>query len=377
MKRARSALVCALWGILQLASADADEAMGGWQSKWEKTLQAAEREGEVMLYASNDFELLFKEFQKKYPKIKVKGVYGRGADVVQRLMAERRAAKHIADLYIDGMTTGYNVLYKGKALDPIADALILPEVRDPSRWWRGRLHYVDPERKYLLIFNGQARIEVAYNTKLVNPGEIKSYWALLEPKWRGRIVALDPTHAGAGTAVRFIYYNPHLGPEFLRRLLTETDIVISRDSRQKADWLAAGKFAFALFSGIDRMDLDKAKEQGLPVGWFAAGDLKEGAAITAGSGGIALINRAPHPNAATVALNWLLSREGQILYQKLLGGPYIGPDSLRVDIPKDDVPRASRRPEGDEIRYPQTDRSDWMDMGPIIRFLQEIIHQRK
>jgi iron(III) transport system substrate-binding protein len=360
-----------------LRVAGAVEGKPTWQAEWERTVGAARKEGEVMLYASNDYEILFKEFQKKYADIAVKGFYGRGSDVAQRIMAERRAAKPIADLYIDGMTTGYNVLYKGKVLDPIKPALILPEVADESKWWRGKHHYVDPEGKYLFIFNGQSRVELAYNTKLVNPKEIRSYWDLLNPKWKGKIVALDPTTGGAGTSVRFIYHSPFLGREFLRRLLTETEIIISRDSRQMADWLAGGRVAFAIFSGIDRMDLDKAKEQGLPVGWFVAGDLKEGAAITAGSGGLALINGAPHPNAAKVAINWLLSREGQMAYQKIFAAPDIGPDSLRIDIPKDTVPLASRRVDGEEAKYPQTDKAEWMDFTPIRKFINEVWSKAK
>ena len=56
--------------------------------------------------------------------------------------------------------------------------------------------------------------------------------------------------------------------------------------------------------------------------------------MTAGSGGVALINKAPHPNAAKVALNWLLSRDGQIAYQRLFAQGNDGPDSMRIDIPK-------------------------------------------
>ena len=56
---------------------------------------------------------------------------------------------------------------------------------------------------------------------------------------------------------------------------------------------------------------------------------------------MALINKAPHPNAAKIGLNWLLSREGQIAYQRLFTQGNDGPDSLRIDIPKDKVPQAT------------------------------------
>ena len=370
-----------LWAIivlLVLGSGDAHAAQAdSWKADWDKTVEAAKKEGQLVLYGSADYEKLFAEFNKKYPEIKVVGVFGRGADVAKRFMAERRAEKYLADLYVNGMTTGYNVFYKAKALDPIPPLLVLPEVTDTSKWWQGKLHYVDPENQYLLNINGETRIVVGYNTKLVNPVEIKSYWDLLNPKWKGKIVAYDPTLGGAGDAMRFFYHQKSLGPEFIKRILTETDIVISSDTRQMGDWLAGGKFALSIFGPISRMDLDIMQVQGLPVSWFTPEQLKEGAYITAGSGGVALINKAPHPNAAKVGLNWLLSREGQIAYQRIFTEGNDGPDSLRIDIPKDKVPRGNRRPAGDPNRYPSVDRAEWMDMSSIRKFIKETLEQRK
>jgi iron(III) transport system substrate-binding protein len=177
--------------------------------------------------------------------------------------------------------------------------------------------------------------------------------------------------------MRFFYHHKSLGPEFIRRVLTETDIVISTDTRQMGDWLAGGKFAFSIFSPISRMDLDVMQVQGLPVGWFAPDQLKEGAYISAGSGGVALINKAPHPNAAKVGLNWLLSREGQMTYQRIFTQGNDGPDSLRIDIPKDNVPKNNRRPQADPNRYPSVDRAEWMDQTPIRKFVKEVMSQKK
>jgi len=348
-----------------------------WKDDWDKSVEAAKKEGQLVLYGSADYEKLFAEFNKKYPEIKIIGVFGRGADVAKRFMAERRAEKYLADLYVNGQTTGYNVFYKAKALDPIPPLLVLPEVTDTSKWWQGKHHYVDPEGQYLLNINGETRIVVGYNTKLVNPAEIKSYWDLLNPKWKGKIVAYDPTLGGAGDAMRFFYHQKSLGPEFIKRILTETDIVISTDTRQMGDWLAGGKFALSVFGPISRMDLDIMQLQGLPVSWFAPEHLKEGAYITAGSGGVALINKAPHPNAAKVGLNWLLSREGQLAYQRIFTEGNDGPDSLRIDIPKDKVPKGNRRPEADPNRYPFVDRAEWMDMESIRKFIKETLEQRK
>jgi iron(III) transport system substrate-binding protein len=347
-----------------------------WKGEWQKSLEAAKKEGQVVVYGSADYEKLFGEFNKRHPEIKVTGFFGRGADVAKRVMAERRADKYLADLYLNGMTTGYNVLYKAKAVDPIAPVLLLPEVADPSKWWQGKHQYVDPENRYLLIFNGESRIVVAYNKNLLSPEELRSYWDLLKPKWKGKIVALDPMSGGSGDALRFFYHSRLLGRDFIRRLLTEMDVTISGDSRQMGDWVAAGKFAVSIFGPISRMDLDVAKQQGLPVDWFSPDQLKEGAYITAGSGGVALMKRAPHPNAAKIAINWLLSREGQMIYQKIFRSGEDGPDSMRIDIPKDTVPKRNLRPEGDEAKFPLMDRADWMDMEPIRKFIREAMEQR-
>jgi iron(III) transport system substrate-binding protein len=377
MKRIQNLLVPMIVLLVFVSGAALGAQADAWKADWDRSVEAAKKEGQLVLYGSADYEKLFAEFNKKYPEIKIIGVFGRGADVAKRFMAERRAEKYLADLYVNGQTTGYNVFYKAKALDPIPPLLVLPEVTDTSKWWQGKHHYVDPEGQYLLNINGETRIVVGYNTKLVNPAEIKSYWDLLNPKWKGKIVAYDPNLGGAGDAMRFLYYEKSLGPEFIRRILTETDLVISTDTRQMGDWLAGGKFALSIFGPVSRMDLDIMQVQGLPVSWFAPEHLKEGAYITAGSGGVALINKAPHPNAAKVGLNWLLSRDAQIAYQRLFTEGNDGPDSLRIDIPKDKVPRGNRRPEADPNRYPFVDRAEWMDMTSIRSFLKDVMEQRK
>jgi iron(III) transport system substrate-binding protein len=370
-------LLCPIVIVLSLRCDAIAAQAEAWKADWDKTAEAAKKEGQIVLYGSADFEMLYAEFHKKYPEIRVTGVFGRGADVAKRLMSERRAEKYLADLYVNGQTTGYNVFYKAKALDPIPPVLVLPEVTDTSKWWQGKHHYVDPENQYLLNINGETRIVVGYNTKLVNPAEIKSYWDLLNPKWKGKIVAYDPNLGGSGDAMRFFFHHKSLGRDFIKRILTETDIIISSDTRQMGDWLAGGKFALTIFAPVSRMDLDVMQIQGLPVSWFEPDYLKEGAYITAGSGGVALINKAPHPNAAKLALNWLLSREGQIAYQRIFTQGNDGPDSLRIDIPKDKVPRGNRRPQADPNRYPFVDRADWMDQEPVRKFVKEVMEQRK
>ncbi len=61
-----------------------------------------------------------------------------------------------------------------------------------------------------------------------------------------------------------------------------------------------------------------------------------------------------------------------MLYQKRFTVGEEGPDSLRIDIPKNEVPRTSRRLDGDARRFPQTDTPKWMDMTPVIRFVKDL-----
>jgi iron(III) transport system substrate-binding protein len=345
-KRLSMAILCSLIVVIgSLDSAQAAESRPPWQMDWEKTVKAAEEEGALVIYMTQAFEPVFREsFQKKFPKIKVTTVSGRGPQLSQRVMSERRADKFAVDLYISGNISPLTVFHRAKILQPIQPLLVLPEVIDPAGWYEGKHHYDDPENRYIFVFEGTPRSgEITFNTKLVNPAEIKSYWDLLQPKWKGKFVSVDPLVSGPISAAQiFFYKHPDLGAEFLRRLHAETDIAIVRSNEQMLDWLSAGKYAF----GIGARDVDTAMMQGLPLAQFLPGSLKEGSSVTAYNGTLSYFNRAPHPNAAKVAINWLLSREGQATWldaNQKSGGLY---DSLREDISKEKVSQRARRVKG-------------------------------
>jgi len=334
------------------------------QDEWDKTLKAAAKEGQVTVYTDSAYEELFRTFQKKFSQIKTNVVVPERCGG-QQLMAERRGDKYLADLYVCGAGTAHDILLKAKALDPLKPLFILPEVADETKWWRGKHQFIDRESRYIFAFNGMVQSYFHYNTQLVNPGEIKSYWDFLQPRWRGKMVTSDPTMGGGVTgALRFFYYAPGLGPDYLRRFLSELELTPSRDLRQIVDWVASGKFLVAALTPADRADVPEAKKQGLAVNWFDSKRFQEGSPVSSSSGNVAYLNKAPHPNAAKIALNWLLSKEGQLAYQKIVGG-----DSLRGDIPKEDVPAHVRRIEG--ARYEIMDNPDWRDMEPVMKVVNE------
>src|SRR5580765_5553682 len=90
------------------------------QSEWDKTLKSAEAEGEVAVYVVDYPRFAVSQFQKAFPKIRLTMIDGpSGPALSSRLMAERRAGKYLADLYIAGQGTHVSVLYPAKALAPM------------------------------------------------------------------------------------------------------------------------------------------------------------------------------------------------------------------------------------------------------------------
>jgi iron(III) transport system substrate-binding protein len=345
----------------------AAEAKPEWQLEWEKTLAAAKKEGQVTVYISG-YEEVLPDFQKEYPEIKVITVTGRGSQISQRLLAERRAEKYLADVVSSGGVTTYQQLFPAKVFDPIKPALLFPEITDTSKWYQGKHHYADPENQYIFSYVSSATYgSVHYNTKLVDVKDFKSYWDLLNAKWKGKIISRDIRVPGPGSGnARLFYHLPDVGPSFIRKLYGEMDVTLFRDYRQGTDWLAVGKAAICFFC-----EVDVSKQQGLPVETFGPGVFKEGAGLVQQFGTLTLVNRAPHPNAAKVFINWLLSRKGQMALQKNMLNTENPADSLRIDIPKDDVPLLSRRVEG--VKYLDTSKPEWQDMKPILDVMNEAL----
>jgi iron(III) transport system substrate-binding protein len=218
------------------------------------------------------------------------------------------------------------------AVAPLKPILVLPEVLDESAWFQNRLWWADAEEPYTtLMFQGSVQSAAAYNTRLMDPTQFRSYRDLLDPRWKGKMVATDIRESGPGAVpARFMYKHPELGPRFLEQLYSEMDMVLSSDQRQLIDWLSQGQYPLGLL--LAKSSLIPAMEQGLPIGIVPDERFREGTAIGPGGGAVNLMDRAPHPNAAKLFVNWLLSREGQIAWQSAHRE-----NSLRVDIPKDDV----------------------------------------
>jgi iron(III) transport system substrate-binding protein len=342
----------------------AEKSVADWKTDWEKTVAAAEKEGQVTVYGPPgiEYQNALGVFQNAYPKIKLVYVPGSGSSNSQRLLAERRADRYLGDVFVGGSGTLVLVLFNGGILDPITPAIVLPENTDQSLWFRDKHLYADSKGQYVFMMQGNINTALAaYNTKLFKPEGIKSHWDVIKPQWKGKVVAYDPRARGHIQTIRSVYYNPKLGGEFIRKLFTELDVTVSRDQRQMIDWLAQGKFLLYLFP--TRNDIDDAKKKGLPVDVIDAPD--DESYMSGGFGHMALINNAPHPNAAKVMVNWLLSKQGQIAWQEKTDN-----NSLRTDIPKAMLsdPQAVPKEGG---RYLITSLPQYEDVKPVLKIVEQ------
>ena len=352
-------------GLLSGNTAQAQD----WKAGWEATIAAAKKEGEIVMFTRR-YDEIVEAFNKAYPGIKVITVTGRGSELGTRIISEQRAGKYLVDLYIGGPYTVDSMLLPAKSLDPISEMLVLPEVMDGPHWLTGKVRYSDPERKYNIAFLANSGGgQISYNAKLVKTGDFKSWHDLMDPKWNGKIVTLDPTQTFIGGTTQFMYFSPALGPDFFKAFYSKPDLTYASNNRQMTDWLAAGKYAVC----IGCLHVESAIKQGLPLGIFDTAIWREGASYLAGSGTISLIKNAPHPNATKLFVNWFLSREGQIVLQNTddRGTHH---NSSRVDIPKDIVSEENRLIEG--AVYQDQNSPDWADVRPMIALGKKIIAER-
>ncbi|MBM4261153.1 MAG: extracellular solute-binding protein [Deltaproteobacteria bacterium] len=367
----------ALAGLLAATLVSAAETKPDWKAEWDRTVRAAEQEGQVTVSIGNYGPIIDAGvFQKAFPKIKVNYMSGAGTDLTQRITAERRAGKYLVDVYNGGGISLYTMLYQTKTLDSIKSALILPEVTDMTKWWEAKHKYADKEGEHIFVYEGNvaAGAGAGYNTQLVDPRDYKTYWDFLNPKLKGKIISSDIRRVrGAGIPWQFLYYHPELGPKYLRRLFGEMDVTMTADFRQAVDWLGAGKYLLCL--PIQGGQIFKAKNQGLPVDQFEPFHFKEGVNLSSAFGSLSILNRAPHPNAAKVFVNWLLSREGQTLFQKTITTPGDARNSRRIDVPKDHVPPNEQR--RDKLNYFDTEDPNTKDLGPLMKLLDEVLGDKK
>jgi ABC-type Fe3+ transport system substrate-binding protein len=305
-----------------------------WKERWDKTLSAGKREGKVVVFGPAGEVIrnaVVAAFRTSFSEISLEYVGGRAAEQAARVQAERDGGVYNVDVFIGGPVTLMDFGSAG-ALERLEPALILPEVKDPKYWRDGRLEFTNPVSRYTLVFSSQPSPPVIFDPKQVHVQEIDELYELLNPKWKGRVVLNDPLIPGpAGSLFRWLWriLGPDKATDYFRKIRAQAGAV-DRDQRRQIEWIVQGKYAWLL--GPNSNMLYQLAQRGLKFGILAK--FKDyGTHIGTGSGCIALMDRAPHRNAALVYINWFLNKEGQVVWSRA-----VNLQTRRLDVPLEHIP---------------------------------------
>jgi len=286
-------------------------------AEWQKVIVAAQKEGKATLYTwgyIGETGIQIRNVFKARYNVDLDLVTGRGAEFTERLKTERRVGQVVADV---AQGAGVHLLNM-KNSDLLAVAPSLPILLNKGDF------IIDPvfdKEGYLLQENIQI-IGPMINTKLVKPEEEPKSWQdMLNPKWKGKLLASSPL-VSTGMYISFIpiINAKGLTVDFLREL-GKQEIILTRGDQDTADKLTRGEYPMAL-QLADTMAGAYVKE-GAPI---KAIPMAEGVVTT--NLVVGQVKGAPHPNAARLFMNWILSPEGQTTYHK-----YKSTGPVRKDVP--------------------------------------------
>src|SRR5467141_1357629 len=256
----------------------------------QKLVSRAKKEGDLSLYTTmtpEDANPMIAAFEEKYG-IKVRMWRGINQKLVQRALAESRAGKSAVDVY-EGSGHGMEILHREALLEKFWS----PAFGDIPTEAFPRHGYYAPDN--LLFF------VMGYNTRLVKPEDLpKTYEDLLQPRWSGNF------GIEASDVIWFAAVAKAMGEEkglaYFQKLAAMKPQIRSGHTLM-TELVAAGEIPVVLT--LYNQAVDKLKERGAPIDWkplppaFGRAD------------GIALARQAPHPHAALLFADFVLSPEGQ------------------------------------------------------------------
>jgi len=286
---------------------DAQAGAAAWDSAaWDATVAAAKKEGRLVVSGpvGQAWRDAISLFPQSYPEIELE--FAAMPDFWSRMEKEREADQFFWDVHVGGFGTRSFLARDKGLIDPVRPSLVLPEVIDSGVWLGGAdALYVDKERQFLPGFLANVQNNVFVNRDIIRLSELRIARDLLDPQWKGRIAMHDAREPGAGNAMLAVLHKTY-GEEFVRELLTTQDITLTPDYRQLTEWVIRGRYPIAIGSSLDF--LRPFREEGLGLN---VTPLTEPLAVSSGNGGLHLISRAPHPNAAKLFANWILTRDVQ------------------------------------------------------------------
>jgi iron(III) transport system substrate-binding protein len=264
----------------------------------------ARREGTVLVYTTGtQIKPLLDRFEQKYPYLKVELARASSADTARKVLEEYRA--------------GYE---KVDAFELASHGLILPRDENILQPFRSpelaayNPDAVEPKRHWVMV--RESYTGIGFNTKLLPSDKApKSYQALLDPQWKGRMAISGLSTTAVNWVGTMIVVH---GVDFVRKLGQQNIRIYNLTGRALANLMSSGEVV--LSPTIYNSHVAASADKGAPLAWAAPGP------VPVTDTGVAIARKAPHPHAAMLLIDFLMSKEGQILYQEL------GYDSARIDL---------------------------------------------
>jgi iron(III) transport system substrate-binding protein len=298
----------AVAGVRRVAAAETSP-------EWTALVAAAKKEGKVVVntFPGDGYARALKPFTQAYPDIKLEQTSLHSQDFAPRILQERKASSFTWDVVAIPTSTALQVLRPAGVWDPVRPVIVLPEAKDDAGWEGGF------ERGFSIVKDGALSYGfiasrgggVTINTDLVKEDQLKRFDDLLDPKWKGKLLLPDVRVMGDTfwpmTAVRLA-----LGDDVIKRLFVDQEPALSRDTRQVAEFMVRGRFPIAL--GVNPLLLNQFQRQGLGKNLKLL-RFPEMDTVNFGTT-LWLVNRAPHPSAAKLFINWVLTKDAQVAWAR-------------------------------------------------------------
>jgi ABC-type Fe3+ transport system substrate-binding protein len=306
-----------------------------WEKQWNELLEAARREGKVVVQtaAGAGYRETIEQFNKAFPGVEAEHVqFPDAATYVPKITQERNAGVYSFDAALLPPTSALQQLKPIGAYEDLRPVIFRPDVLDDKGWdggFAGRWRDVDKKLAFSHMRNVNHGVWV--NTEMVKLDEIKSVDDLLKPQWRGKFVVADPRQGASYLTMTTLRLNGR--GDAVQKLLQDQEPNIIRDRRQAVEAVVRGRFPIAI--GLLVAVVNEFKNQGVGVG------VKQPDMIEMDyqpSDCTFLFNKAPHPNAAKLFINWFLTKEGGTAYAQ-----NVKVNSARLDAPvadPDSMPKA-------------------------------------
>ena len=263
--------------------------------------EGAKKEGKLLWYTTlivnQALKPLKEAFETKYPYVQLDFHRADSEQLAQRMLAEYQAKKYDVDI-LDGTSTIVMLRRAGHM-----QRYFSPQLRDYPARLKDKDGYWSVPNVYFMT--------LGYNTKLVKPNEVpKTLNDLLDPKWKGKMVW--STSGGSGAPIFLGNVLLTLGEEkgmaYLKRLATQNIAKSTASARAVLDMVIAEEFAIAI--NIFNYHAVISKTAGAPVDWQAIEP------VPAQVKTLGLAKHAPHPHAALLLIDFLLSKDGQKIFQE-------------------------------------------------------------